>query len=153
MTDEGSVDPQLMRARTVGARTAAGVAVLTGLGLALLAHGNVGLIASVALATVAVAAFSRRAGSVAGEKIAGRGWLSALGIGVLGGLAALLVAALCAAAAGLVWFLHDGARDQFWIRDYLGKPFLGVLGYGCIVALVLGAVTGAIIRALTGRSK
>lgn len=147
------MDQQPRRARLVGARTAAGVAVLTGLGLALLAHGNLGLIGSVAFATVVVASFSRRAGSVAGEKIAGRGWLTALGIGVLGGLSALLVAALCAAVAGLVWFLHDGARDQFWIWDYLGKPFLGVLSYGCVVASVLGAVTGAIIRGLTGRSE
>lgn len=153
MTREDSEPQHLMKARTVGGFTAAGVAVTTGATLGLLAGNSVGLRLAVAAVAVGVAAFAFRAGRTAGEKIVGRSWPTALGIGALGGLVALLVAAVSAALAGSVWGLLDGARDSHWLWDYLGKPFVGVLGYGCLVAPVLGAGAGAIIRALTGRAK
>lgn len=146
MTD----DRDLIRARKVGGETAAGVAVVTGAALALLARRSGGLLASVAAVTVGVALFSFFAGRIAGAKIRRGGWAAAVGVGVLGGLAALLAAAVCAAAAGAVWGLADGARDPGWLGSYVGKPFLAVLGYGCMVAPVVGGATGAIIRGRVG---
>lgn len=153
MTAKSDGDVDLQRAEKIGSWTATAVAIVTGVVLASFATRQPALLACVAGATVVVALFARGAGRVAGLRIASSAWPAALGIGALGGLASLLVAAVTAAAAGFLWSLHDQTHSPGWAYSYLGKPFLAVLSYGFLVALLLGVVTGLIIRGLLGAKR
>ncbi len=130
----------------MGSRVAIGVALTTGGVLTACAAHSFFLAISVAATTVVVAGFAAFAGRVAGRRIHRRGMLAAVGIGVTGGIAALLVAAGGAALVGAVWGLFDSftvRQDYLW--SYIGKPFAMVLAYGSCIAILLGALTGGLI--------
>lgn len=153
MTAKSDGEADLERAKEIGSLTAPAVAIATGVVLSIFATRQPALLACIAGATVVVALFARSAGRVAGQQIASRTFPAALGIGALGGLASLLVAAVTASVAGLIWSLHDQTHTPGWAYSYLGKPFLAVLSYGFVVALLLGVVTGLIIRGLIGSNR
>ena len=142
----------LPRAARLGGQVGIGAAVVTGALLAFSAMSNPALLACVVAATVAVAALAERVGHTAGPAIARRSVLPAAGVGVLCGLVCLLGCALIAAGLGLIWAGADGFRDRYLVRNYLGKPFLAVLGYGLLPATAVGLLSGILLWGLTRRS-
>lgn len=138
---------QPVQRERVGSWVGAGIAVVTGGALTVLGAGSLALCLSVVTATIGVALFAWRAGGIAARWIEGHGLLRALGIGVVGALLSLAVAALMASAVGGFWGLWDGLRSGRWADawSYLGKPAFAVLLYGAGVAIGLGILAGLLI--------
>lgn len=134
------------RAEAIGSRVGVGAALLMGGVLMASAGSAPGLLVSIAAVTVGVGSFAWFAGARVGRRIEPRGVGAALGIGALGGLASLLVAAVTASLVGAIWSLWDrsglSAHDAY---SYLGRPAVAVLFYGAWFAVPLGALSGALI--------
>lgn len=136
-------------AGAIGSRVGVGAALLMGGILMAFATGATGLLVSIAAATGVVAAFAWFAGARVARRIEqqGRhGLPAALGLGALGSVASLGVAAVTAGLIGGLWSLTDRSRfsaDAAW--SYLGKPTLAVLGYGVWFAVPLGVLAGGVI--------
>ncbi len=140
------------RARAVGGRTAVGCVVVLSLILANLIKSVPHLVLTLLGMTVVLSLVAFRIGQVAGPRIAASPWQLAPLIGSLAALISLLSTALLAATVGLVWGLYDGVRGADWAYSYLGKPFLAVIYYGSLVAVLCGAAAGLLIRFLLRRS-
>ena len=141
----------MQRAAELGGYVGIGAAIVTGSMLAVSASGNLGLLVCVGVGTVAVASLARRVGRVAGPVIARRSVLPSVGVGIACGLICLVGCAFFAASLGLIWAGFDGFRDHSLVRNYLGKPFLAVLGYGLFPAIVVGILSGIVLWGLTRR--
>ena len=139
----------MQRAAELGGYVGIGAAIVTGSLLGISASGNLGLLVCVAVATVAVASLAQRVGQVAGPAIARRSLLPSVGVGIVCGLICLVGCAFFAAFLGLIWAGFDGFRDHYLVRNYLGKPFLAVLGYGLFPAIVVGILSGIVLWGLT----
>jgi hypothetical protein len=146
-----SVEEPAQRARRIGSQVAMAAGALSGLVLAGLSRGNLGLVACIVATTVVVMGFASHAGRIAGAAIAPRPWPMAIAIGALGGLASLLVAAMMAGICGAVWSLRDRASSAVTLWSYVGKPVLAVLSSGAVPALLIGTIVGLTIRGLIGR--
>lgn len=102
--------------------------------------------------TVVLSLIAFQIGQVAGPRIAASAWPLAPLFGSLAALISLLATALLSATVGLVWGLYDGVRGADWTYSYLGKPFVAVIYYGSLVAVLCGAASGLLIRFLVRRS-
>lgn len=133
-------------AGAIGSRVGVGAAVLMGGVLMAFATGATGLLVSIAAATAVVAAFAWFAGAWVARRIGRHGLPAALGLGALGGVASLGVAAVTAGLIGGIWSLADrSSLSAHAAWSYLGKPTLAVLGYGVWFAVPLGALAGGVI--------
>ena len=152
MNSDGVSTAAVDRARTVGGRTAVGCVVVLGLILASLITSAPHLALTLLGMTVVLSLCAFRIGQVAGPRIAASPWPLAPLFGSLAALTSLLATALLSATVGLVWGLYDGVRGADWAYSYLGKPFLAVIYYGSLVAVLCGAAAGLLIRFLLRRS-
>ena len=151
MRNESVDESASQRARRIGSRTAMAAAGLCGVTLAALAGSNAGLVASVLVTTVVVIVYARQAGAAAGAFIAPRPWPLAVAAGSVGGLSSLVVAALAAGVCGAVWGLRGNHHDPGYWWSFIGKPIVAVASGGSLVALLVGASCGLLIRGLIGR--
>lgn len=81
--------------------------------LILAARSNLGLVLVVAVEALAISGFASWLGRRVGVVIDRRGFLPALGLEALSGLASLGGAALCAEALGLMRAGYDGLSDSY----------------------------------------
>ncbi len=152
MNSDGVSTAAVDRARAVGGRTAVGCVVVLGLILASLITSAPHLALTLLGMTVVLSLCAFRIGQVAGPRIAASPLPLAPLIGSLAALCSLLATALLSATVGLVWGLYDGVRGADWAYSYLGKPFVAVIYYGSLVAVLCGAAAGLLIRFLLRRS-
>lgn len=126
-----------------------GCVVLTGAGLAVTVRSSLSLVFLLACMTLLQALVAYRVGGSVGPRIAQRTWWWAPVLGAWAGLILLGSTALAAMGVGLCWGLSDGIHGSDWAYSYLAKPPLAVLLYGSLIAVLLGAVGGLLIRVLT----
>jgi hypothetical protein len=144
----------ILRARAIGARTAAAIAALTGAVLVALTLDEPQTVPSTLAATLVVMAAAWVVGRRVGERIAGGGTWRALAWGIMGGIACLLVAAVAEGMIVGVRGLCNGAvRDSADLLSTAFNTTLIIAMCGAIFAVALGAAGGLVIRyAVTSRS-
>lgn len=151
MAEQQGDDDRLGQQR--GGQVGAGGALAMGALLAMAAHSNAALVACVAAATGVVAVFAHWLGRTVGQRIARGSIVTALGWGLLSGLACLGCAAFCAGVLGMIWAAHDGFADPFLLHNYLRKPVLAVGMYGLMPATLWGLLCGIVLWRLTRRRR
>lgn len=137
----------LSRARVLGARAAVVLALLMGATLAATAWESLTLCLCIALVTALVVGAARPVGARVAVAAVHGSVARALALGVLGGLACLVVAAAGASVVGGVWGLVDAVSGRDLLLEYMAKPFVVVALFGSPFAVVLGAVHGLWVRA------
>jgi hypothetical protein len=139
------------RARTVGARTGMVLAVLMGGALAAISDELYQCMVIVA-ATMLVVVAARFLGAWVATHSLGHGIVRAMGLGVLGGLACMLLADLSACVMFGLKLVHGVSELGVLFGEEASLLFLVIALVGAPFATALGAVHGVVVHRLTRAS-